>query len=74
MEAFHGAYGGDAFEGQSIGGYVGRDAVAPGDGDDAAQGLFDAHDPPSGPPLVVAFQFVGDVYEATGVYEVVWGV
>ncbi len=34
METFHRAYGGDAFEGQGVGGLVGWDAVALGDGYD----------------------------------------
>ncbi len=74
MEALYGAYGVYALQGQSIGGDVGRDAVAFGDGDDLLHRVVDARDALGGPRLVVALEFVGDVDEAAGVYDVVWGV
>src|SRR5215210_5308163 len=74
MQAFHRAYGGDALQRQGVGGDVGRDAVAPGDDDDAAYALFDAPDALDGAAFVVALQLVGDVDQAPRVYDVVGGV
>src|SRR3712207_1501759 len=74
VEALYGAYGVYALKGQGVGGNVGRDVVAPGDGDYAPQGVVYASDALGGPRLVVALELVGDVYEAAGVYDVVRGV
>src|ERR671917_1456509 len=74
VEALYGAYGVYALEGQGVGGDVGRDAVALGDGDDPLYRIVDARDALGGPRLVVALELVGDVYEAAGVYDVVRGV
>src|SRR5829696_8002686 len=74
MEAFHGAYGGDTFEGQGVGGLVGRNAVALGDGYDPAYGVLDAHYPLGSTALVVTLEFVSDVYETASVYDVVRGI
>src|SRR5215207_2215973 len=71
VEALYGAYGVYALQGKGVGGDVGGHAVAFGDGDDALHGVVDAHDALGSPLLVVAFELVGDVYEASGVYDVV---
>src|SRR5215203_3105199 len=74
VEAFHRAYGCDAFQRQDVCGDVGRDAVAFGDGDDAPYPVFYPHDALGRAALVVAFELVCDVDKATGVYDVVRGV
>src|SRR5215210_6899922 len=60
VQAFHGAYGSDALQRQGVGGDVGGDAVALGDGDDPLHRVPDAHDALRGPLPVVALQLVGD--------------
>src|SRR3712207_3274442 len=74
VQALYGAYGIQALQGQGVGGDVVRGAVALGDGDDLLHGVVDAGDALCGPCLVVAFQLVGHVDEAAGVYDVVGGV
>ena len=67
VESFHRAYGGDALQREGVSGDVGGDAVAPGDGDNAAYGVLYSHDAVDGAAFVVALQLVGDVDEAAGV-------
>src|SRR5215218_2906435 len=74
MQAFHRAYGGYPLQCQGICGDVGRDAVAFGDGDDAADPVFYAHDARGRAAFVVALQLVGHVDKAAGVYDIVRGV
>src|SRR5215210_9324500 len=74
VETFHRAYCGYSLQRQGVCGDVGRDAVALGDGDDAAYPVLYAHDALGRAALVVAIELVGDVYEAAGVYDVVGGV
>src|SRR5918997_5442867 len=74
MQPFHRAYGGDAFQRQGVCRDVGGDAVALGDGDDAADAVLYPHDPRGRAAFVVALQFVGHVDKAAGVYDVVRGV
>src|SRR5215217_1985644 len=74
MQAFHRAYGGYPLQCQGICRDVGRDAVAFGDGDDAADPVFYAHDARGRAAFVVALQLVGHVDKAAGVYDVVRGV
>src|ERR671917_451707 len=64
VEALYGAYGVYALQGQSVGGYVGRDAVTLCDGDDLLYGVIDARDALGGPCLVVPLELIGDVYES----------
>src|SRR5215212_5157120 len=71
MQAFHRAYCAYPLQRHSVCGDVGRDAVAFGDGDDAADLVFDAHDARGRAAFVVALQLVGHVDQAAGVYYVV---
>src|SRR5918998_4725350 len=74
VEALYGAYGVYALQRQGVGGDVGRDAVALGDGDDPLYRVVDTRGALGGPRVVVALELVGDVYEAAGVYDVVRGI
>src|SRR5215204_3425293 len=74
MEAFHRANGGYSLQRQGICCDVGRNAVAFGDGDDAADPVLYPHDARGRAAFVVAFQLVGHVDKAAGVYDVVRGV
>src|SRR5215210_3378411 len=74
MEALHGAYVGYAFECQGVCGRAGRDSITLRDRDNPAHRIIDTHHSLGGPTLVVALELVGDVYETTGVYDVVWSV
>src|SRR5918998_539467 len=74
VKTFHRAYGGYPLQRQGVCGDVGRDAVAFGDGDNAANPVLYPHDALGRAALVVALQLVSDVDEAAGVYDVVRGV
>src|SRR5215207_6379666 len=74
MQTLHRANGGYSLQRQGVRGDVGRDTVAPGDGDDAAYAFLYSHDALYGAAFVVALELVRDVDEAACVYDVVGGV
>src|ERR671913_2393219 len=74
METLHRAYGGYPLQRHGVCGDVGWDAVAFGDGDDAADPILYPHDARGRAAFVVALQLVGHVDQAAGVYDVVGGV
>lgn len=71
VEAFYGAHDSYALQGGGVGGHAGWDVVALADGDDPLYRVVDAHDALGGSLFIVAFEFVGHVCEAPGVYDVV---
>src|SRR5215208_1533031 len=74
METLHRAYGGYPLQRHGVCGDVGWDAVAFGDGDDAADPVLYTHDARGRAAFVVALQLVGHVDKAAGVYDIVRGV
>src|SRR5215212_11790055 len=74
MKTFHRANCAYPLQRHGICGDVGRDAVAFGDGDDAADPVLYPHDARGRAAFVVALQLVGHVDQAASVYDIVRGV
>src|SRR5918992_1334533 len=74
METLHRAYGGYPLQRHGVCGDVGWDAVAFGDGDDAADPVLYPHEARGSAGFVGALPRAGKIDKAAGVYDVVRGV